>query len=101
MRPLTLEDMQPVLRRRYSAELDALPPSRAEQLSLWGETDPSAVHTQASLMDLWSVTQGTVSAALATLMQQGYVSAGPREGRRASYVLSGVSRLIFDRPASG
>jgi hypothetical protein len=98
VRPLTLEELQPVLRRRYSAELDALPPTRAEQLSRWGETDPAAVHSQASLMELWSVTQGTVSAALAMLAQQGYVIALPREGRRASYVLSGVSRLIFDRP---
>lgn len=96
-RPLTIDELRPVLRQRYAAELAALPEQkRVTQLSEWGTTNPDSAQTQKSLAALWRVSQGTVSPALAYLIRQGYVLALPRSGASPiRYVLSGVGRLIF------
>lgn len=97
VRPLTLDELRPVLRQRYAAHLSLLPEqSRVQQLTKWGTTDPAALQTQKSLTRLWNVSQAAVSGALSFFVQQGYVVALPRRGPGpTSYVLSGVSRLIF------
>jgi hypothetical protein len=96
-RPLTLEDLRPVLQQRYATELAALPEqTRVSQLTKWGTTAPSTPQTQKSLGKLWNLTQGRVSTAVAYLARQGYVLALPRNGAEPiHYVLSGVSRLIY------
>jgi Cdc6-like AAA superfamily ATPase len=95
--PLTLDELRPVLRQRYAAELAALPePKRVAQLTTWGTNAPASMHTQKSLGTLWRLTQGAVSTAVSDLTRQGYVVALPRTGTTPiQYVLSGVSRLIF------
>lgn len=97
VRPLTMEELRPVLQQRYSAHLASLPEqSRVQQLARWGTTDPARTHTQKSLRELWSVSQAAVSGALSFLVQQGYVVASPRNRAEPTrYALSGVSRLIF------
>jgi len=97
VRPLTLDEVRPVLQKRYAAHLASLPEqTRIEQLTKWGQTQPESAQTQKSLMKLWKVSQGAVSNALKYLIQQGYVVALPREGAKPiHYVLSGTSRLIF------
>jgi hypothetical protein len=69
---------------------------RITQFTKWGTTAPSAEQTQKSLGALWRLSQGSVSAALAYLIRQGYVIALPRSGAAPiRYRLSGVARLIF------
>jgi hypothetical protein len=96
-RPLTIQDLRPVLQQRYAAELAALPEQvRVAQLVKWGRKSPDQPHTQKSLGVLWGISQGPVSTAVGALMRQGYVVALPREANAPTqYVLSGVSRLIF------
>ncbi|HEX2778688.1 MAG TPA: ATP-binding protein, partial [Gemmatimonadaceae bacterium] len=96
-RPLTAEDLLPVLKQRYTAELGALPErARVAQLTKWGSVAPTAVQTQKSLGELWKLSQGSVSVGLAYLIRQGYVVPLPRTGGESvRYVLSGASRLIF------
>jgi len=96
-RPLTFEELRHALQQRYRDDLDALGEEvRAEQLTTWGTTDPEAEQTQKTLQDLWSLTQGPVSQALAWLIRRGYVMPLPRNGSRTTrYVLTGASRLIF------
>jgi hypothetical protein len=97
VRPLTMEELRPVLQQRYGAHLASLPEqNRVQQLTRWGTTDPSGTHTQKSLSKLWGVSQAAVSGALSFLIQQGYVAASPRNrAEPTQYTLSGVSRLIF------
>ena len=97
-RPLTLDELRPVLQHRYRAELNALSePVRIEQLMKWGTSAlPGVVQTQASLGRLWKLSQGRVSTALGYLIRHGYVIALPRKGAEPiQYVFSGASRLIF------
>ena len=96
-RPLTLDELRPVLQQRYASELAALPEqARVVQLTTWGTTMPASVQTQKSLRALWHLSQGAVSSAVSYLTRQGYVVALPRSGANPiQYVLSGVSRLIF------
>jgi hypothetical protein len=96
-RPLTLDELRPVLQQRYASELAALPEqARVVQLTTWGTTAPASVQTQKSLRALWHLSQGAVSSAVSYLTRQGYVVALPRSGASPiEYVLSGVSRLIF------
>lgn len=99
-RPLTTEDIAPVLQARYSAELHSLPEqARVEQLAKWGESSLRGPQTQDTLQKLWKLSsRGTVSQAVNYLVAQGYVVALPREGKKPiQYVLSGTSALIFDR----
>lgn len=97
VRPLTLEELRPMLQRRYAAYLWSLPEQvRVEQLTRWGKKAPGSSQTQKSLMKLWSLTQGAVSNAISYLVRQGYVVALPRSGGEPiQYVLSGISRIIF------
>lgn len=97
VRPLTTEELRPVLQQRYSAHLASLPEqSRVQQLTKWGTSAPDKLQTQKSLRVLWNVSQAAVSQALSFLTQQGYVLALPRNGADPTqYALSGVSRLIF------
>lgn len=97
VRPLALDELRPVLQRRYAAHLASLPERvRVEQLSAWGTSAPGESRTQKSLGQLWSVTQGAVSNALSYLVEQGYVVPLPRTfAHPTEYVLSGMSRLIF------
>ncbi len=96
-RPLTLDELRPVLQHRYQAELNALSePARIEQLTKWGTTASGVAQTQASLGKLWKLSQGRVSTALGYLIRHGYVIALSRKGAEPiQYVLSGASRLIF------
>lgn len=96
-RPLTIDELRPVLRQRYAAELASLPEQkRVAQLTKWGTSAPDSPQTQKSLSALWKLSQGPVSTALASLVRQGYVIALPRtRADPIQYVLSGVSRLIF------
>jgi hypothetical protein len=99
-RPLTTEDIAPVLRARYGAELHNLPEqARVEQLTKWGESSLRGPQTQDTLQTLWKLSsRGSVSQAVNYLVAQGYVVALPREGKKPiQYVLSGTSALIFDR----
>jgi hypothetical protein len=97
VRPLTIDELRPVLQQRYAAHLASLPEqNRVQQLTRWGATAPGQTHTQKSLKELWGVSQAAVSGALAFLTQQGYVIALPRSGAGPTqYSLSGVARLIF------
>jgi hypothetical protein len=95
--PLTLDELRPMLQRRYTAHLQSVPEQgRVEQLTRWGTQSPERTQTQKSLMKLWGESQGAVSTAIDYLVCQGYVVALPRHGTDPiQYVLSGVSRLIF------
>lgn len=94
---LTLEDIAPVLKQRYGAELDTMSvQTRVRQLRIWGRRGADTVMTQKDLSRLWGIKQPSVSAALQFLTDRGYVVALPREGgEEICYVLSGTSRLIF------
>jgi hypothetical protein len=96
-RPLTLDELRPVLQQRYAAELDTLAEqTRVAQLTKWGTTAPTMPQTQKSLGTMWKLSQGAVSTAISYFIRQGYVIALPRGGANPiQYVLSGVSRLIF------
>jgi hypothetical protein len=97
VRPLTLEELRPVLQQRYAVQLQSLTERvRVEQLTTWGTNNPSEVQTQKTLQRLWKISQGAVSGALSYLIGQGYVIQLPKTpGRAAEYVLSGLSRIIF------
>lgn len=97
VRPLTIDELRPMLQRRYATHLWSLPEQvRVEQLNRWGKQSPESSQTQKSLMKLWGVSQGAVSTALSYLVRQGFVVALPRNGAGPiQYVLSGVSRIIF------
>jgi predicted ATPase len=96
-RPIAAGDLASVLQERCGTHLDSLAEqTRVEQVRTWGERDPFEAHTQQSLQDLWGISQGAVSGALKYLIQQGFVTALPREGREPiRYVLSGTSLLVF------
>ena len=96
--PITWHELRPMLQARYSARLAELSEKqRARQLTLWGMSAPAATHKQGSLKKLWNVSQAGASHALTSLTRAGYVLATPsRPGQATEYVLSGVSRLIFD-----
>lgn len=96
-RQLTLEDIAPVLKQRYGAELDTMSEqTRVRQLRSWGRRGADTVMTQKDLSGLWGIKQPSVSAALQFLTDRGYVVALPREGGdEIRYVLSGTSRVIF------
>ncbi len=96
-RSLTFAELRDALRGRYRDALYTLgEEARVEQLLAWGEGNPYAEHTQKTLVDLWDITQPSVSQALAWLVRRGYVTVLPRNGaRKTLYALSGVSRLIF------
>src|SRR5258705_6758374 len=65
VRPLTLDELRPVLQRRYAAHLASLSErGRVEQLTAWGQKASTENQTQKKLMQLWRVTQGAVSNAL-------------------------------------
>lgn len=51
--------------------------------------------TQKSLIDVWDVTQGTVSEHLRELQRLGYVHEARRQGRQIWYSLTGPARLIL------
>jgi hypothetical protein len=95
---VTWPELRPMLQTRYAARLAALSEKhRVRQLTLWGMSAPAEVHTQKSLRKFWNVSQAGVSHALAHLTHAGYVLASPgRPGQATEYMLSGVSRLIFD-----
>jgi hypothetical protein len=96
--PVTIDALRITLQSRYAAELSAhVEPARFEQLTMWGQQDPTRVHTQKSLKNLWKLkSQSGVSYAVTALVAQGYVVPLPRAGSDPiQYVLSGVSRLIF------
>lgn len=97
VRALTSEDIRPTLQQRYTSDLDALKErTRVEQLRAWGRRAAATPHSQSELQQLWQVSQGAVSNALAFLTREGYVLALPREGTGPTqYALSGTSRLIF------
>lgn len=97
VRPLTIDELRPMLQRRYAAHLWSLPEQvRVEQLTRWGNQAPESSHTQKSLMKLWGVSQGAVSTGVSYLVRQGFVVALPRSGGGPiQYVLSGVGRIIF------
>lgn len=94
--PVCLADLARVLQARYSAAMRSeLEELRATQLSQWMEADPTSVRTQRDLTQMWDLSQGTVSNALASLIAAGYVVARPRQGKSPiQYALSGKSRLI-------
>lgn len=98
VRPVLWQELRPMLQARYAERLAELGgPHRRRQLTLWGTRDPAAPQTQRSLMTLWGVTQVAVSQAMVQLIRAGYVLALPRRvGEPTEYVLSGVSRLMFD-----
>jgi len=98
VRPLTLNEIRPMLQHRYAAHLASLPEqARVEQLTRWGRKAPDSIQTQKSLMKLWGLSQGAVSTAVGYLVRQGYVVPSPRSGMSPiQYALSGVSRIIFD-----
>ena len=94
--PVGLAELSRALQARYAtimqSELDEL---RVRQIYRWIDFDPSVHRTQKDLTALWDLTQGTVSAALAQLVEHGYIVAQPRQGRQAiSYSLTGKARLI-------
>ncbi len=95
VQPIDEPALRAVLRDRYARELEGKP--RADELQVWGEANPEAVHTQKSLERLWSVSQGTVSNTLSSLVSQGLVLQLPRESGREPipYALSGTAKLIF------
>lgn len=97
VRPLTLDELRPMLRQRYAAQLASLPErGRVEQLTRWGSRTPTSAQTQRSLSKLWGVTQGAVSTAITYLVRQGFVVALPRNGTEPTrYVLSGTGQLVF------
>lgn len=58
--------------------------------------------TQRDLIDLWGITQGTVSEQLKELQRLGYVQETRRQGRQIWYTLTGPARLILgiEHPAT-
>lgn len=97
-RPADAAAVRAVLRQRYAEELTRrLDATRARQLATWGERSPAAAMTQAKLKALWGLkSQGTVSIAINALVDAGFASALPRQGRSATqYVLTGASRLVY------
>lgn len=97
VRPLTLDELRPVLQHRYAAQLATLAERvRVEQLTAWGRDVPASTQTQKSLGQLWKISQGSVSTALTQLIALGYVVSLPKSGAQPTqYALSGIGRLIF------
>jgi hypothetical protein len=96
-RSLTYVELRADLQRRYAHDLNMQGEDvRIDQLQAWGTVNAAAEQTQKSLIDLWQITQPSVSQALGWLMRRGYVTELPRNGERTKrYALTGVSRLIF------
>jgi len=94
--PVALHDLARVLQARYAAVMRGeLDDTRIEQLDRWAMDDPDASRTQRDLMELWDLSQGTVSTALSALDDTGYVIAHPRQGNAPiHYTLSGKSRVV-------
>jgi AAA ATPase-like protein len=95
--PLALDDLRPVLQRRYEAELAAaLEPVRAEQLRAWASAGVSVPQTQERLRGIWHLSQPATSNAVRDLIERGYAISLPRRGAAPiEYLLTGASRLIF------
>ena len=95
--PVALPELARALQARYAAVMRGeLDEARIAQLDQWATTDPDAVRTQRELMGLWSLSQGTVSTVLGTLVGAGYVIARPRQGNEPiQYTLSGKSRIVI------
>jgi DNA-binding transcriptional ArsR family regulator len=94
--PVSLSELSHALQARYAAvmrsELDEV---RIAQLVTWAADDAAGTRTQRELAELWSLSQGAVSTALASFMEAGYVIAYPRQGNDPiRYALSGKSRII-------
>lgn len=51
--------------------------------------------TQRELMDVWNVTQGTVSEHVRELQRLGYLQESRRQGRQIWYALTGPARLVL------
>lgn len=98
-RPLSIEQLQPILSRKYDDALSALKEQAwADHLRTWGTKAPQATQSQKSLGALWKVGQSAASKIVNYLVAEEYVVALPRRpGRHVSteYILSGRSRLIF------
>jgi energy-coupling factor transporter ATP-binding protein EcfA2 len=93
--PVGLSELSRALQTRYAAVMRSeLDDARIEQLVTWA-ADPGTARTQRDLAETWELSQGTVSTALATLVQTGYAVAHPRQGNAPiQYTLSGKSRII-------
>ena len=95
--PIMFDELRPVLQRRGELQLRAVVgDTRFQNLVAWAQVNPAGQQTQASLGELWGLTQGTVSAALKAMVEAGCAEALPRRaGEPVAYVLGGVSRLVF------
>jgi hypothetical protein len=84
------------LQARYAVVMRSeLDETRIGQLLAWAAFGADAARTQRDLAELWGLSQGTVSTALATLVETGYVVAQPRQGNNPiQYTFSGKSRII-------
>lgn len=98
-RPLTIDDIRPLLRQRYVREMSEHLDARAVQhLTTWGSAAPAGEQTQKDLEQRWGIGQSAVSKVLKGLIEAGYVVVLPKGtgGTSATpYALSGRSRLIF------
>jgi len=92
---LPLGTILPILQDRARTQLTVDLPSRASYLTQWGTSDPTALHTQATLKKLWKISQAAVSTTLDELTQAGYVVRVGMKARAVLYGLSGTSRVIF------
>ena len=94
-RPIGLEDLGAVLKRRNRLELEErLGGTCWERVLRWAATDPTARRTQAELAKLWRIQQPSVSQTLQQLTGAGAVEALPRSGREPiQYLLTGTTRL--------
>ena len=94
-RPIGLEDLGAVLKRRNRLELEErLGGTCWERVLRWVATDPTARRTQAELAKLWRIQQPSVSQTLQQLTGAGAVEALPRSGREPiQYLLTGTTRL--------
>jgi len=94
---IPLAELRPALKQRYAALIQHLTQARRDQLVAWAKAGPAIEHDQGTLQTLWKITQGTVSTVIADLSKDGYVAAMPKNDTRITkYVLTGMSRLIFD-----
>lgn len=92
--PVDLPELSRALQARYAAVVRSeLDETRIEQLTRWAAA--ASPRTQRELAEMWNLSQGTVSVALATLVDAGYVIARPRQGNSPiQYALSGKSRIV-------
>ena len=92
---IPLSELKPALQQRYAVVIAGIDARRQKQLRAWAK-NPTAEHTQKSLVKLWGVSQPAVSGALVALEQDGFVvSLNRRPSEPTRYVLSGVTRLVF------